>query len=867
MQVLLNCSKFMQRGGENVSLRELVFDIGFKANAAMLGKMNTAVDSLKSDTISATSAVDGLGKAAQNNSRKFDKLKTAGTNAMNGIKKYISNVNTSSRELSDNLSAVSTELGKLSGKATKLGTALTLGITTPMMITGKRFMSSAMDFESGMDEVAAISGASAKDMQLLTESARKMGRETVFSAKDSAAALKYMAMAGWDTNKMLGGLPGIMDLAAASGEDLGTVSDIVTDAMTAFGLSADKSTHFADVLAKASSKSNTNVGLMGETFKYVAPIAGTLGYSVEDTAVAVGLMANAGIKGSQAGTALRASLSRLANPTSGMNDAMSKLGISLTDSTGKMKPLSALMDDMRSGLSGMTQDQKAYYVSTIFGQEAMSGILAIVNASKQDYDSLTKSINNANGSAKQMAETMSGNLKGQLTRLGGAVQDIGIEIYSILAPSFQKAVDFAQSLADKFSKLDDATKKTIVKTALFAMALGPVIAKFGIFTGTLSGAFAILAFIAKNNAFALLSKGFGKIGTGIGKIKTGFTVLKALGIKGIFTMIGGCILPIIFTIGLLVAAGYLLYKNWDMLKAKGLEFVNSLQSRFGGFVPTVQGLWENLKEIFIGLLPVFGGIIGGIIGGLGSFIGTLVGLVGSIIEIFKGITDFLIGVFTLDWQRAWNGIKEIFEGIVDAIKGIFQGVMDFFGSIINGFKQGVGIGQETADKARADNAKNTNWTGVKLGESAVAGAPYSAQYKQSQVQNYTDSLMKIGSNLPAHAKGVENFKGGLSLVGEEGPELVYLPKGSSVKNNKETLDIFANSKKFINFTAGTSTTTNSYDSSSVSTTTSKSSKVYNFSPTIQVTTTSNEPEKVAGLTKNEVKKLFDEFVDEQELVS
>ena len=191
-------------------------------------------------------------------------------------------------------------------------------------------------FEAAMSEVAAISGAAGDDLEALTAKAKEMGASTKFSATESAEALKYMAMAGWDTEKMLSGLPGVMNLAAASGESLGLVSDIVTDSMTAFGLSADQAAHFSDVLAQASNKSNTNVALMGETFKYVAPVAGALGYSIEDTAVAIGLMANNGIKGSQAGTALRSTLSRLAKPTDEVQAAMDKLGISLTDSEGNI---------------------------------------------------------------------------------------------------------------------------------------------------------------------------------------------------------------------------------------------------------------------------------------------------------------------------------------------------------------------------------------------------------------------------------------------------------------------------------------------------------------------------------------------------
>ena len=233
-----------------------------------------------------------------------------------------------------------------------------------------------------------------------------MGAKTKFSASDSADAFKYMAMAGWDASQMMDGIAGIMDLAAASGEDLATTSDIVTDALTAFGLQASDSAHFADVLAQASSKSNTNVGLMGETFKYVAPVAGALGYSVEDTAVAIGLMANSGIKGSQAGTALRSTITRLAKPVGESKDAVEELGISITNADGTMKSLSQTMVELREKFAGLTEEQKAQYAAMLAGQEGMSGLLAIVNASDEDFQKLTDEINNSNGAAQDMADIM-----------------------------------------------------------------------------------------------------------------------------------------------------------------------------------------------------------------------------------------------------------------------------------------------------------------------------------------------------------------------------------------------------------------------------------------------------------------------------
>lgn len=287
-----------------------------------------------------------------------------------------------------------------------------------------------MDFEAQMKKVQAISGASGSEFEALTAKAKEMGATTQFSATEAGQALEYMAMAGWKTDDMLSGISGIMDLAAASGEDLGKVSDIVTDALTAFGLKASDSAHFADVLAAASSNSNTNVGMMGETFKYVAPIAGALGYSAEDTAVAIGLMANAGIKGSDAGTALRATMTRLVDPPKDAAQALEALGISVRNSDGTMKPFMQTMKELRSKFSGLSQAEKAQMASSIAGQEAMSGFLAIVNASDSDFDKLTDSIYNADGAAARMAATMNDNLKGDLKALSSVWESFQLEIMS-----------------------------------------------------------------------------------------------------------------------------------------------------------------------------------------------------------------------------------------------------------------------------------------------------------------------------------------------------------------------------------------------------------------------------------------------------
>lgn len=283
-------------------------------------------------------------------------------------------------------------------------------------------VNSFQDFESMMSQVKAISGATGQAFDDLTAKAQEMGATTKFTATESAEAFNYMAMAGWKPQQMIDGISGIMSLAAASGEDLGTTSDIVTDALTAFGLQAGDAGHFADVLAQASANANTNVSMLGESFKYVAPVAGAMNYSVEDTSLALGLMANASIKGSMAGTALKTSLANMAAPTDSMAAAMDKYGISLTDSEGNMKSLRGVIDNLRGSLGGLSETEQTAAASTIFGKEAMAGMLAIINASEEDYNKLSTAIGNSKDAAEGMADTMLDNLKGSFTLTQSAIE-------------------------------------------------------------------------------------------------------------------------------------------------------------------------------------------------------------------------------------------------------------------------------------------------------------------------------------------------------------------------------------------------------------------------------------------------------------
>lgn len=416
-------------------------------------------------------------KYGENDARtqKWAQAVANATTELNRLEAELRQVPNSMQLMGQRMQEVGQKVQTVGKTMTSIGSTLTRTVTAPIVAMGTAAVKVTADFDSAMSQVSAVSGATGADFDALRAKAREMGASTKFSATEAAQAMNYMAMAGWKTEDMLNGISGVMDLAAASGEDLATTSDIVTDSLTAFGKTAADSGKLADIMAAASSNANTNVSMMGETFKYAAPVAGALGFTMEDTALATGLMANAGIKASQAGTALRTGLTNLVKPTDQMKDAMNKYGIKVTNANGTMKSFRDIMKDLRKRLGGLNEAEQAAAAGAIFGKNAMSGWLAVINASDSDFEKLTTAIDNSDGTAKRMAETMQDNLAGQLTILKSQVQELGISFGDILVPKVRKAVEWLQNTVDKFNSMDEATKESIVKMAALAAAIGPVL--------------------------------------------------------------------------------------------------------------------------------------------------------------------------------------------------------------------------------------------------------------------------------------------------------------------------------------------------------------------------------------------------------
>lgn len=556
---------------------------------------------------------------------------------------------------------IATKIGsnlQSAGKSiTSAGKTLTTHVTVPIVGLGTAAVKTTSDFESAMSKVSAISGATGSDLDALNQKAQEMGAKTKFSATESAEAFTYMAMAGWKTEDMLQGIDGIMALAAADGLDLATTSDIVTDALTAFGLSADDSGHFADVLAAAASNANTNVSLLGESFKYAAPVAGALGYSAEDTAIALGLMANAGIKGSQGGTALRSSLSRLIKPTDDAAALMEQYGLSMTNADGSMKSLGEVMEMLRTKMGGLSEAEQAQAAATLFGQEAMSGMLAVINASDSDYEKLTSAIYGADGAAQQMADTMLDNLSGQLTLLKSALEGLAIQFGEILMPYIKQFVQWLQNLVQKLQEMTPEQKEQIVKWAAFAAAIGPVLLAVG-----------------------KLVTGIGNVISVFGKLKTAIPAVKGalVAVKGAIAGISAPVVAVVAVIGTLVAAFATLWKTneefrnkitaiWNQIKGTFDKLCQGIVDRLNKLGFDFENIGEVLKAIWKGFCDFLAPIFEGVFQNIANTFDTIV-------NVILGILDFFIAIFTGDWEGAWDAIKGIFESIWNGIVAWFQNI-------------------------------------------------------------------------------------------------------------------------------------------------------------------------------------------------
>ena len=403
----------------------------------------------------------------------------------------------------ESIEAFGNKVTNISNKVDNLGSTLTTSLTLPVLAIGTAAVTTGNDFEAQMSRVQAIAGATKEELELLTNQAIELGAKTNFSATEVAVGMENLASAGFTTKEIMEAMPGLLDLAASSGAELATASEIAASSIRGFGLEASQSAHVADIFAEASARTNAQVEDMGEAMKYVAPVAKTVGLSIEETAAAIGIMSDAGVKGSQAGTTLRGGLTRIVKPTKMVRDAMAELGVEFYNSDGKMKSLTEIIETLQEHTKGLTDEVKNQALAQIFGTEALSGMLALVNRGSSELDSMKKSFENCDGAAQEMADVMLDNAKGAIESLSGSLESAGIAIQKALAPEIKDLAKWIQDLVDDFNDLSDEEKQNIVKMGLLVAAIGPAV------------------------------KILGKLGTGIGTISKGLgTFSKAVGLVG-----------------------------------------------------------------------------------------------------------------------------------------------------------------------------------------------------------------------------------------------------------------------------------------------------------------------------------------------
>lgn len=643
-----------------------------------------------------------LGQAVEETKNKLQTLKTAQEQANEALKngtitqdqydalqREIIETENTLKKLEEQANQSATALQKISATGEKLqnvgntisgvGTKL-LPVTGAVAAAGTAAVKTAADFEASMSKVSAVSGATGGDLEALSKKAREMGSKTKFSASEAAEAMNYMAMAGWKTSDMLGGIEGVMNLAAASGEDLATTSDIVTDALTAFGLSASDTGHFADVLAAASSNANTNVSMMGETFKYCAPIAGSLGFSVEDTAEAIGLMANAGIKSTQAGTSLRTIMMNLSGDVKICGSAIGEVTVATTNADGSMRDLSDILADCRTGFSGLTESEKASAAESLVGKNAMSGFLALMNAGEGDINKLSGAIDNCDGTAQKMADTMNDNLAGQLTILKSQLQELAISFGEILLPAVKNIVGFLQGFVDVLNSMPDGVKETIVTIALIAAALGPVLIIVG------------KVISAVGTIMTIVPKVAGVIKT----VQGAFTALNA-------TMLANPIVLIIAAIAALVAAFIYLWNTneefrqfwinlWEDVKRIAIACWEAITTFLAGaweaIRQTAATVWNAIAGFFTGIWTAIQTTFTTVVTAISGFLSTAWNTIKTVVAtvwtaistffatIWNGIRTVITTVVTAIstfLTTAWNGVKNMITTVLNAIQTFFTG--------------------------------------------------------------------------------------------------------------------------------------------------------------------------------------------------
>lgn len=614
------------------------------------------------------------------------------------INGFLKGLKTAQDEAEDTTKRISSTIGghlQTAGKNLEtVGSTLTKAVTAPIVGLGGLIVKTSSSFESAMSRVQAISGASGGELQKLNKKAQELGATTAWSASEVADGMTEMAKAGWSANDIIDGMAGVLNAASASGEDLAQVSTIVADAITGFGLKAKDASRVADLLTESANAGTIDITDLGESFKYISPIAKTMGFSIEDVTTAISAMSMSGIKGSQAGTSLRTMLTRMVKPTDDVKNAMDELGIKLTNQDGSFKSLNTIMSEMRGKFSGMTDEQKTYYATVLAGQEGMSGLLSILGLTQEEYDKISESMKNCSGVAEDTAKTMLDNFGGQLTILKSSLEGVAIQFGEVLLPYFKNFVAWVQKVVLKLQSMTKEQKEQIVKWAAFAAAIGPTLLVFGKLTSTVGKLMSAFGAVPKvvstvQKDFKLLQLGITHIQEGFALSKAGFSGLgKEASVLGSF--LGGLSAPMIASaaaVGVLVAAFATLLKTNEDFRNKMTSTFNEITSAFSAFFSGISerfnALGINLESIVNVIKSVWLGFCNLLAPIFESAFAQVSTVISTVLNVILGIVDVFIGVFTGNWSQAWNGIKEIFSSVWEGIKASFSNVGSLLGGVAN----------------------------------------------------------------------------------------------------------------------------------------------------------------------------------------
>lgn len=614
------------------------------------------------------------------------------------INGFLKGLKTAQDEAEDTTKRISSEIGghlQTAGKNLEtVGSTLTKAVTVPIVGLGGLIVKTSSSFESAMSRVQAVSGASGGELQKLNKKAQELGATTAWSASEVADGMTEMAKAGWGASDIIDGMSGVLNAASASGEDLAQVSTIVADAITGFGLKAKDASRVADLLTESANAGTIDITDLGESFKYISPIAKTMGFSIEDVTTAISAMSMSGIKGSQAGTSLRTMLTRMVKPTDDVKNAMDELGIKLTNQDGSFKSLNTIMSEMRGKFSGMTDEQKTYYATVLAGQEGMSGLLSILGLTQEEYDKISESMKNCSGVAEDTAKTMLDNFGGQLTILKSSLEGVAIQFGEVLLPYFKNFVAWVQKVVLKLQSMTKEQKEQIVKWAAFAAAIGPTLLVFGKLTSTIGKLMS--AFGAVPKVISTVQKDFKLLQLGITHIQEGFALSKA-GFSGLGkeasvlgSFIGGLSAPMIASaaaVGVLVAAFTTLWKTNEDFRNKMTSTFKEITSAFSAFFSGISerfnALGINLESIVNVIKSVWLGFCNLLAPIFESAFAQVSTVISTVLNVILGIVDVFIGVFTGNWSQAWNGIKEIFSSVWEGIKSSFSNVGSLLGGVAN----------------------------------------------------------------------------------------------------------------------------------------------------------------------------------------